>query len=62
MDSRGHLVVHDGGNIIRNLTKNSQGSAEESGLMYSFFYLQGVHPLVKVKFKDFSRIFKALFQ
>ena len=55
-------MVHDGGNIIRNLTTKSQGSAEESGLMYSFFFLQGVHPLVKVKFKDFSRIFKALFQ
>jgi hypothetical protein len=24
--------------------------------------IHGVHPLVKVKFKDFSRTFKALFQ
>ena len=29
---------------------------------YDYDYKQGVQPLVKVKFKDFSRTFKALFQ
>ena len=45
--------------LVHPITFNSIHSLDLNNCMS---LLQGVHPLVKVKFKDFSRTFEALFQ